>query len=94
LIKAIVDCTQPDPGDTVCDPAASAGGFLLAAHDLVVQHFGMYLDNDQKKHSRKNFCEGLGARIQFSHALNHEPSSAVSGRPKDTHDGRLKRHQL
>lgn len=33
LIKAIVDVMQPQPGDTVCDPACGTGGFLLAAHD-------------------------------------------------------------
>ncbi len=37
LIKAIVDCVQPTPDDTVCDPACGTGGFLLAAHDYVVR---------------------------------------------------------
>jgi type I restriction enzyme M protein len=48
LIKAAVDCVQPSPDDTVCDPAAGTGGFLLAAHDYVLQHFGKDLDPDQK----------------------------------------------
>jgi type I restriction enzyme M protein len=29
LIAAIVDCVQPSVNDTVCDPAAGTGGFLL-----------------------------------------------------------------
>ena len=38
LIKGIVDCVQPTAADTVCDPAAGTGGFLLAAFDYVNQH--------------------------------------------------------
>ena len=26
---------QPDPGETICDPACGTGGFLLAAHDYI-----------------------------------------------------------
>ena len=58
LIKAIVDCVQPTPDDTVCDPACGTGGFLLAAHDYVVKHHGKTLDSDQKKHLRKGFVHG------------------------------------
>src|SRR5665811_286600 len=35
LIKAMVDCTRPEPGETIADPACGTGGFLLAAHDYV-----------------------------------------------------------
>src|SRR3954452_1204426 len=38
LIKAMVDCARPGPDDTVCDPAAGTGGFLLAAYDHVGKH--------------------------------------------------------
>ena len=58
LIKAIVDCVQPSPDDTVCDPAADTGGFLLAAHDYVVHNHGKELNPDQKKHLRKRFVQG------------------------------------
>ena len=58
LIKAIVDCVQLTPDDTVCDPACGTGGFLLAAHDYVVRHHGKQLDPDQKKHLRKDFVRG------------------------------------
>lgn len=33
LIKAMVDVTNPQIGETVCDPACGTGGFLLAAYD-------------------------------------------------------------
>lgn len=58
LIKAIVECVQPTAEDTVCDPAVGTGGFLLAAHDYVVEHQGSKLDKDQKKHLRTNFVAG------------------------------------
>jgi len=58
LIKAIVDVMEPQPEDTVCDPACGTGGFLLAGHEYVVKHFGRKLDPDQKKHLRRNFVKG------------------------------------
>ena len=30
LIRAVVDVMRPKPGDTMMDPAAGTGGFLLA----------------------------------------------------------------
>ncbi len=58
LIKAIVDCVQPTADETVCDPAAGTGGFLLAAYDYVAKHQGKTLDKDQKKHLRTKFVKG------------------------------------
>ncbi|MHC2069631.1 class I SAM-dependent DNA methyltransferase [Bremerella sp. T1] len=58
LIKAIVDCMELVPEDTVCDPASGTGGFLLAAHDYVAKKYGKDLDKDQKKHLRKAFVSG------------------------------------
>ena len=49
LIKAIVDVMRPKPGDTLCDPAAGTGGFLLAAYDYMKRGD---LDPDQKKFLR------------------------------------------
>ena len=54
LIKAIVDCVQPKPDDTVCD----TGGFLLSAIDYVIDHHGKDLDKDQKKHLKAGFVHG------------------------------------
>jgi len=45
LIEAIVDVMQPAPGQTICDPAAGTGGFLLAAHAYIRAHHA--LDSDQ-----------------------------------------------
>ncbi|GGO34436.1 SAM-dependent DNA methyltransferase [Gemmobacter aquaticus] len=33
LIRAIVDCVDPQPGKTIADPACGTGGFFLAAYD-------------------------------------------------------------
>ncbi len=47
LIKAMVEVINPQPGETICDPACGTGGFLLVAHDYITQNFT--LDRDQKK---------------------------------------------
>lgn len=59
LIQGIVDVMQPEPDDTICDPACGTGGFLLAAHDYVSKRYGAKLDPEQKKHLRQNFVRGM-----------------------------------
>jgi type I restriction enzyme M protein len=76
LIKGIVDCVQPGPDDTICDPAVGTGGFLLAAYNFVVQHHGKELDKDQKKHLRTKFVKGADivpntARLCIMNLLLH-----------------------
>ena len=56
LIKAIVDCVEPTPDDTVCDPACGTGGFLLEAIDFVIKHYDM--DKAQKRHLKSGFVRG------------------------------------
>ena len=36
LIRAMVDVIDSKPGETICDPACGTGGFILAAHDYIV----------------------------------------------------------
>jgi type I restriction enzyme M protein len=57
LIEAIVDCVQPAPGEVIVDPACGTGGFLLAAHDYLVEHYG--LDADQLKHIKYEALRGV-----------------------------------
>ena len=39
LIKTMVECMQPEPNQTIADPACGTGGFFLSAYDyLVVNH--------------------------------------------------------
>ncbi len=88
LIKAIVDVMQPQPDDTVCDPACGTGGFLLSAIDYVIQHHGKDLDKDQKKHLRESFVKAwelvpATARLcimnLYLHGINADPCPVASG---------------
>ena len=47
LIQAIVDVMCPKPEILVCDPACGTGGFLLAAHDYIVNN-NPNMDQGQK----------------------------------------------
>ncbi len=88
LIKGIVDCVQPTAADTVCDPAAGTGGFLLAAFDYVNQHQAKELDKDQKRHLRTKFVKGWElvpntARLcimnLYLHGIDADPCPIKSG---------------
>jgi type I restriction enzyme M protein len=57
LIKAIVDCAQPAPDMVIADPACGTGGFLLAAHDYIVDSY--QLDRDQKIFLRDKALRGV-----------------------------------
>jgi len=57
LQAAIVDCIQPAPGETICDPACGTGGFLLAAHNYIASNY--QLDKEQKKHLRFETLRGI-----------------------------------
>lgn len=48
LISAMVDCVQPGPEDTIADPACGTGGFLLAAHEYIVERYGSILTLEQR----------------------------------------------
>ncbi|MFZ9938518.1 MAG: N-6 DNA methylase, partial [Luteolibacter sp.] len=52
VIDAMVAAMQPGPDDTICDPAAGTGGFLLSAHDYVVKHHPK-LNPDQMRHVKE-----------------------------------------
>jgi type I restriction enzyme M protein len=56
LIEAIVEVMRPVPETTICDPACGTGGFLLAAHDYVQNHYR--LDRDQKRFQRDGALRG------------------------------------
>jgi type I restriction enzyme M protein len=56
LIKAMVEVIRPEPGMTICDPACGTGGFLLASHDYIANHY--QLDKEQKKFLKFNTFTG------------------------------------
>jgi type I restriction enzyme M protein len=57
LIRAIVDVMDPQPGDTICDPACGTGGFLLIAHEYLLAN-NPILDPDQRKQLRDEAISG------------------------------------
>jgi len=57
LIDAIVDCVRPKPGEVVADPACGTGGFLLATHAYLTEHYE--LDRDQKRQLRFEALRGI-----------------------------------
>lgn len=56
VIKAMVDCLQPEPGQTVHDPACGTGGFLLAAYDYTK---GQTRDRELLKELRTKTFSGI-----------------------------------
>jgi type I restriction enzyme M protein len=75
LIQAMVEVMRPEPGQTLCDPAAGTGGFLLAAHDYISRHYS--LDRDEKKHLKFDALHGWEivnntARLCAMNFLLHE----------------------
>lgn len=49
LIKAMVQCMQPKPGETITDPCCGSGGFFLAALDYLTTSGRYSLDREQKE---------------------------------------------
>lgn len=58
LIRAVIDVMDPQPGDTIVDPACGTGGFLLVAHDHIVAD-NPVLDPDQRAHLRDESLHGV-----------------------------------
>jgi type I restriction enzyme M protein len=56
LIQAIVDVMCPEPGITICDPAAGTGGFLIAAHECISKHHR--LNRNQYEHLNHEALHG------------------------------------
>ena len=56
LIKAMVEVMRPEPGMTICDPACGTGGFLLVAHDYIVQNHK--LDKEDKRRLKYETFKG------------------------------------
>ncbi|TDG35372.1 SAM-dependent DNA methyltransferase [Pedobacter changchengzhani] len=56
LIKAMVECLQPEAGKTIADPACGTGGFFLAAYDWLAENRD--LDKEQKQFLKYNTFYG------------------------------------
>ncbi len=56
LIKAMVRVMNPEPRQTICDPACGTGGFFLAAHDYIANNYS--LTRDEKEFLRFHTFSG------------------------------------
>jgi type I restriction enzyme M protein len=54
LIRAMVECMQPEPKKTIADPACGTGGFFLAAYDYIANPKNYTLTRDQKEFLKLN----------------------------------------
>ena len=58
LIQAMVDCVHPRLDETIGDPACGTGGFLLAAHNFIVEH-NPHMDSDQLRRLKLENLHGV-----------------------------------
>ncbi len=99
LIRAIVECVQPEPKKTIADPACGTGGFFLAAYDFLA---GKNLDTSEKKFLKNKTFFGneivpntrrLALMNMFLHNIGEidgepsiDPTDALIAAPKQTYD--------
>ena len=95
LIQAIVDVMRPGPDDSICDPACGTGGFLLAAHDYIVDRHPS-MDEDQKKHLQRNALHGweivdsaarLGVMNLYLHGIGGDETNITVDDSLRSHPG-------
>jgi len=100
LIRAMVECVRPAPGQTIADPACGTGGFFLAASDFISREHR--LDKAQKEFLkyRTFFGNEIVAgtrRLALMNMLLHgigdiasqptiEPTDALIAPPNQTYD--------
>lgn len=84
LIKGIVEAVQPEPGQTISDPASGTGGFFLSAHDYITENY--QLDKQQKQFLQHDAFKGweivdntarLCVMNLYLHGINGEESPIV-----------------
>ena len=85
LIQAIVDVMRPGPDMTICDPACGTGGFLLAAHDYIVDN-NPSMNPDQRVHLKDRAFHGweivdsaarLGVMNLYLHGIGGDETSII-----------------
>jgi type I restriction enzyme M protein len=54
----MIECLQPRPGETIADPACGTGGFLLAAHEWIVDRHIAEMDADERRFLRDEALHG------------------------------------
>lgn len=90
LIKAMVECIQPQPNKTIADPACGTGGFFLGAHDYLMS--GKYkLDKEQLTFLKYNTFHGWEivastARLCLMNLFLHNIGNLNSDPPIERND--------
>lgn len=100
LIQAMVEVIQPQPSETICDPAAGTGGFLVAAHEYISRHHP--LNPDQLAHLNHEALRGweivnstarLCVMNLYLHGIGHDSDDSpiavedsLANRPAQTFD--------
>jgi type I restriction enzyme M protein len=77
IIDAMVECVQPEPSDTIIDPACGTGGFLIAAANYINRHFGESMTDDEHRRLRNQGITGVElvpetARLALMNMLLHD----------------------
>ncbi|MGA5217933.1 N-6 DNA methylase [Streptomyces cinereoruber] len=77
IIDAMVECLQPEPSDTIMDPACGTGGFLIAAANYINRHFGATMTDDEQIRLRNQGITGVElvgetARLASMNMLLHD----------------------
>ncbi|MFN8074228.1 MAG: class I SAM-dependent DNA methyltransferase [Kineosporiaceae bacterium] len=90
LIQAMVDCLDPTIDDTITDPAAGTGGFLLAAHEHVAAGAAGF-DPSQRAKLRNGLVHGIElvdgtARLAAMNLLLHGIGDADGASPIEVKD--------
>ncbi len=85
LVSAMVECLDPQPDETICDPACGTGGFFLSAYQHILDHHP-HLDPDQRRHLRSGAFTGWEivdntARLAAMNMLLHGIESPESDSP-------------
>jgi type I restriction enzyme M protein len=66
IIRLMVEMTEPQPKDIICDPACGTGGFLVAAGEYLRAHYPEILRDDKP---RKHFHENLFHGFDFDNTM-------------------------
>ena len=90
-----MDVMRPEPDTTICDPACGTGGFLLAAHDYIVDRHPS-MNQGQLAHLRDSALHGweivdsaarLGVMNLYLHGIGGDETNIVVVDSLRTHPG-------
>ncbi|MGA7836582.1 MAG: class I SAM-dependent DNA methyltransferase, partial [Ignavibacteriaceae bacterium] len=95
LIKAMVECINPEPKKSIADPACGTGGFFLAAYDFLSDEKKFKMDKSEKQYLKFKTFSGWEivpntARLCLMNLYLHGIGDLNSEPPIDRADSLLK----